>query len=302
MHVSVSALLLLLLFAGIASADLDTLRNDAGAAAAAGNIDVAITKYREIIDQSPDDGAAHYTLGTLLMDNGGDLDDAIRHFDRAADAGFQPLGVAYRLSRIYARSGREAEAIEQLEIAAKGGFNLPGLIEGHADYATIEHDPRFESALEMIRAARFPCMSDERRHAFDFWIGKWDVTQNGQFAGTNDIQAILGDCVLLEQWESATGGKGKSFNYYDPGLDHWRQVWISDSGSVVEYTGEARDGGIFFTAETVDPADGSVTHHKFEFTRYDNGDVRQFWQTSTDGGENWSTIWDGRYARRVEKD
>jgi len=71
---------------------------------------------------------------------------------------------------------------------------------------------------------------------------------------------------------------------------------VSDTGSVVEYTGKARDGGIFYTAETVNPADGVVTHHKFEFTKYENGDVRQFWQTSTDGGETYSTIWDGRYA------
>ena len=56
------------------------------------------------------------------------------------------------------------------------------------------------------------------------------------------------------------------------------------------------EGGIFYTAETVNPADGSVTLHKFEFTQYENGDVRQFWQTSTDGGETYSTIWDGRYA------
>jgi len=102
--------------------------------------------------------------------------------------------------------------------------------------------------------------------------------------------------VIFEEWESASGSNGKSFNYYDPGYDHWRQIWIGDSGSIIEFTGKARDGGIFYTAETVDPADRSVTLHKFEFTRHENSDVRQFWQTSTDGGETYSTIWDGRYA------
>jgi len=147
-------------------------------------------------------------------------------------------------------------------------------------------------------AARFPCASDERHHAFDFWIGEWDVTANGQFAGTNSIQPILGHCALFEQWESATSGLGKSFNYYDPAYDHWRQIWISDSGSIIEFTGKARDGGIFYTAETIDPADRSKTLHKFEFTEIDGGIVRQYWETSTDDGETWQPIWDGRYKRK----
>lgn len=258
--------------------------------------DDTITNYLETLAKTPDDGATHYALASYLMDNDGDLDEAVLHFERARDLEFQPQGVIYRLSRINARKGLYPEALEQIETLAEGGFGFPGLIENQADYAEIVGDPRFVAAVETMRAARFPCMPDERHHAFDFWIGDWAVTQNGQFAGTNNISAILGHCVIFEEWESASGSKGKSFNYYDPGYDHWRQIWVSDTGSVVEYTGKARDGGIFYTAETVNPADGVVTHHKFEFTQYENGDVRQFWQTSTDGGETYSTIWDGRYA------
>lgn len=258
--------------------------------------DDTITNYLETLAKTPDDGATHYALASYLMDNDGDLDEAVLHFERARDLEFQPQGVIYRLSRINARKGLYPEALEQIETLAEGGFGFPGLIENQADYAEIVGDPRFVAAVETMRAARFPCMPDERHHAFDFWIGDWAVTQNGQFAGTNNISAILGHCVIFEEWESASGSKGKSFNYYDPGYDHWRQIWVSDTGSVVEYTGKARDGGIFYTAETVNPADGVVTHHKFEFTQYENGDVRQFWQTSTDGGKTYSTIWDGRYA------
>ena len=253
-----------------------------------------IANYREILEKTPGDGATHYALASYLMDNGGDLDEAVLHFERARDLEFQPQGVIYRLSRINARKNLNSEALEQIETLAEGGFGYPGLFENQADYAAIADDPRFVAAVETMRAARFPCMPDERHHAFDFWIGDWTVTANDQFAGTNNISAMLGHCVIFEQWESATGGLGKSFNYYDPGYDHWRQIWISDSGSIIEFTGEARDGGIFYTAETVNPADGVVTHHKFEFTQYENGDVRQFWQTSTDAGESWSTIWDAR--------
>ena len=155
-----------------------------------------------------------------------------------------------------------------------------------------------EAVAHLERAARFPCEAGENHHAFDFWIGEWDVSQGGQAAGTNSIQAILGHCVIFEQWESASGSNGKSFNYYDPGHDHWRQIWVGDGGTFIEFTGQARDGGIFYTAETINPADAAVTHHKFEFTQNEDGSVRQFWATSTDDKETWNTIWDGHYSRR----
>ena len=292
--------LLLFPFVTTAWADVAALRAEANTAAAEGQIDTAIAKFREILAEMPDDGAAHYRLGSLLMDNNGNTDDAIAHFKRAAELGFQPVGVGYRLSRIYARTGHTGEALSQLEAIAAAGFGIPNLIDGQADYDSLKDQPRYLAALETIRAARYPCAADSRHRAFDFWIGKWNVSQAGQFAGTNNIQPILGHCTLFEQWESASGSEGKSFNYYDPGHDHWRQIWISDTGTFIEFTGEARDGGIFYTAETVNPADGSVTHHKFEFTQVGDGDVRQFWQTSTDGGETWATIWDGLYQRQTE--
>ena len=292
------SILILTVLTTTAWADLDSLRTEANIAAAAGEADVAIGKLRQVLELSPDDGATHYQIATLLMDNDGDVFDAVQHFERARDLEFQPLGVAYRLSRLYARSGRSDDALEQLEIMADGGFGLLNLIEGQTDYDSISSSPRFDAALTSIRAASFPCAADERHRAFDFWIGEWTVTQNGQFAGTSSVQPILGHCTIFEQWESANGTFGKSFNYYDPAHDHWRQIWIDDSGSFIEFTGEARDGGIFYTAETITPADGSVTHHKFEFTSIGDDGVRQYWETSTDGGASWQSIWDGRYERK----
>lgn len=294
-------LLALLATSAAVAADVETLRAEGNAAATAGDAGKAIELFTELVAEAPDDGAGHYQLGSLLMDNGGDLGTAATHFERAAELGFQPVGAAYRLSRIYAREGRSSDALAQLEFMAANGFGIPSLVEGEQDYAGIADDARFVAALEKINAARFPCQADDRHHAFDFWIGKWDVSSGGQAAGTNNIQPILGHCAIFEQWESVTGGLGKSFNYYDPGYDHWRQIWISDSGTIIEFTGKARDGGIFYTAETVNPADGAVTHHKFEFTQNGDGSVRQFWATSTDDKATWNTIWDGHYQLQAEQ-
>ncbi|MDH4125709.1 MAG: hypothetical protein OEW64_14435 [Gammaproteobacteria bacterium] len=245
-------------------------------------------------------GAYHYELGSQLLDSGEDLEAAAQHFERAAELGYQPLGTAYRLARIYARQGETDKALQQLEILAAGGFGQINLLAAEADFDGLRADARFIAATAAIRASRFPCEADERHHAFDFWIGEWNVTLNGRLAGTNSVQPMLGHCTIFEQWESVSGGLGKSFNFYDPGADHWRQIWISDNGTFIEFTGVARDGGIFFTAQTTNPADGSVTDHKFEFTQLAGGIVRQSWETSTDDGATWTSVWDGRYQRKPE--
>ncbi len=175
-------MLMLTVLTPTAWADIDSLRSEAQIAVAAGEVDIATSKLRQILELAPDDGASHYQIAVLLMDNNGDIFDTIQHFERARDLEFQPLGVAYRLSRLFARTDRDNDALDQLEIMAAGGFGSLKLVEDQADYDSIRNEPRFGVALEAIRAARFPCAIDERHSAFDFWIGEWTVTQNGQFA------------------------------------------------------------------------------------------------------------------------
>ena len=241
-----------------ASADIEETRSLAIAAQQANELDEAIRLYRKLLGEAPGD-----------------------------------LRASYQLARVYTRAGEQDLALERIEFLADNGFSLARLLETQADFEPIREEARFQAALIKVGESRFPCQKNDLKRDFDFWIGEWNVTQGGQFAGKNNITSILGGCALYEQWDSAAGIQGKSFNYYDPAHDHWRQIWIDDTGGIIEFTGEARDGGIFYTAETI--AGDVVTHHKFEFTQNGDGTVRQFWQTSTDR-ETWTTIWDGHYA------
>ena len=135
------SMLVLAVLSTTAWADLDSLRSEAQIAAAAGEVDIATSKLRQILDIAPDDGASHYQLAVLLMDNDGDTFDSVQHFERARDLEFQPLGVAYRLSRLYARAGRDIDALEQLEILAEGGFGSLNLVEDQADYDNLHSNP-----------------------------------------------------------------------------------------------------------------------------------------------------------------
>lgn len=143
-----------------------------------------------------------------------------------------------------------------------------------------------------------PCRSRPEYRQFDFWVGEWDVQNpQGQPAGTNSVQLILGDCVLLENWTGARGGQGKSFNVYNAATGKWQQTWVDNSGNVLELAGEYRDGQMRFTGETPGRG-GAKTLERLTFTRISADRVRQFWEQSADGGKTWTVAFDGTYIRK----
>lgn len=137
-----------------------------------------------------------------------------------------------------------------------------------------------------------PCDS-EGFHQFDFWLGDWEVTNTaGTLQGNNKVSSQEGGCLILEEWTSASGGTGQSYNFYDPVTELWRQVWVS-KGIIIDYTGGLTDRGSMkltgeityhasattapFTGEWTPNADGSVTQH---FEQYDSDkDTWNVWFT-----------------------
>lgn len=149
-----------------------------------------------------------------------------------------------------------------------------------------------------------PCLNATQNHQFDFWVGQWDVTPwqapaptPQQKLGTSDVHPILQHCVISENWTGAGGSEGKSYNYWDPSLKHWRQVWIADGGGVLDYTGDYRDGAMRFLGWTLD-AKGNRVEQRLTFFNVAPDTVRQLFETSRDGGRTWTAGFDGRYVRR----
>lgn len=144
-----------------------------------------------------------------------------------------------------------------------------------------------------------PCRDSPQARQLDFWIGTWDVyhPESGQKMGENVIEPMLEGCALLESWTGAGGSSGKSLNFYDPQRKTWRQVWVSDMATVLDYRhGEYRDGAMRFEGITIGE-DGDTTLQKLLFFDVSPDTVRQVMESSTDG-EGWSTDWVGIYVRR----
>ncbi len=143
-----------------------------------------------------------------------------------------------------------------------------------------------------------PCATEKHRQ-FDFWVGTWDVTQNGQPAGHNVIELRHNDCVLAENWTSANGGfTGSSLNTYDAATDRWHQTWVDTSGTLLELNGGFQDGSMVLEGTRPAQGGGEVIN-RITWTPNEDGSVRQHWQFKAPGAD-WATAFDGLYVKSAD--
>jgi len=136
----------------------------------------------------------------------------------------------------------------------------------------------------------------------DFWVGDWDVYSGDDKVGENRIEKILSGCAVLEHWQGAGGGEGKSL-FFVTGEGTWKQVWVTQwatrPGGVKEKFWQALDdpAQVRFQGRIVLP-DGNSYLDRTTLTKMPNGAVRQVIETSRDEGETWTVGFDAIYRRR----
>ena len=140
-----------------------------------------------------------------------------------------------------------------------------------------------------------PCSATEYRQ-FDFWLGEWEVTNNGQVSGKNKITVILNGCVLLEEWQGQSGYTGKSFNRYDATTGKWQQHWVDSQGAELRLEGGIVDGKMVLSGEALQNDEKII--NRITWTPNEDGSVRQHWESSKDDGESWTTLFDGLYEKK----
>ena len=149
-------------------------------------------------------------------------------------------------------------------------------------------------------AAPPPCATATHRQ-FDFWIGDWTVSRsdNGQHAGDNRIESVLGGCALHESWTGAKGYRGFSYNAYDAARGVWHQTWVDGSGGLLLLEGGLKDGKMVLEGQQKQ-SDGKTVLNRITWTPLEGGKVRQRWDSTADGGKTWQVQFDGIYAKRGE--
>lgn len=143
-----------------------------------------------------------------------------------------------------------------------------------------------------------PCQEDVYRD-FDFWLGEWEVTQvggagDGKVAGTNSITSQEAGCLIVENWTNTGGGTGQSYNFYDPGLEQWRQVWVS-AGAVIDYSGGLNEKGEMVLEGEIRNHGGPKAPFRGIWTPNEDGSVLQNFEQYDEASGEWQTWFKGLY-------
>jgi hypothetical protein len=143
-------------------------------------------------------------------------------------------------------------------------------------------------------------VADAMAHAFDFWLGEWEVHDAaGNHVGRNSITDLYGTGALAEHWRGDAGVVGHSLSAWDVERGCWHQTWMDSTGTTLLLDGGLREGAMVMegTVPTEGDAEG-VDLHRITWTPSGDGaEVRQLWESSADGGATWTIAFDGRYRR-----
>ena len=252
----------------------------------------------------PSPAVTAFGEGVRLHD-GGHPADAIPLFKQAIALGYQPINQAhFRLARAYAMSGQIEPALAELDALATVGFANTAVL-AMTDLDGLRALPRFQTFEKKVNANAHPCAADANFHAFDFWIGEWDVQPTGSTrapigsGSTSIVERQLDGCVIQENWLPKGGvGAGKSFNVYNSVTKQWQQYYVDTLGTITLYTGTFHeDGNLYFEADQF----GTSSRIRMTFFNQGSSQVRQLGHISTDGGKTWAVSFDLTYVRKPPK-
>ena len=136
---------------------------------------------------------------------------------------------------------------------------------------------------------------------FDFWVGEWDLAwvQGGkEGTGRTRISKVLDGCAILEEFDGTPGSPlvGRSYSVFDANAKAWKQTWVDNQGSYLDFHGGMADGRMVLARE-VKRAD-KVIQQRMVFQDVQADRLKWLWQGSSDGGKTWTTAWEIDYKRR----
>ncbi len=258
---------------------------------------------REMIAANAENPQAHYFLAVALMHRD-HADDALGELDQAAKLGYPAFAVDYRRACAFATLDRLDEAFAALDRAIAAGFRQAALLQSEPLLAPVRADERYAQVETALDKAQHPCRHDPHYRQLDFWLGTWDVRPKGAPDSTppseNVVTLEYDGCVVMEHWAGRGGLTGSSFNIYDASRGEWFQTWVDSSGGLHEYHGNPdADGNMVYEGTTPGgPGQPARIPTHLTFYRLGPDKVRQYSESSTDGGKTWSVNYDLIYLRR----
>jgi len=151
--------------------------------------------------------------------------------------------------------------------------------------------------------ANQPCPCCTPNHAkFDFWEGDWVVTDTvGNQVGTNKLIKMQNNCVMQENWVGASGGTGTSYNFYNRADSTWNQLWVSNTGGVLELKGDGGDGKMVLRSKLIKAQQQNIFYYnQITWTKNEDGTVTQLWELYDKNDKLLRTSFKGIYRKKEE--
>lgn len=238
-------------------------------------------------------GASHHSLKEYAK--------ALEAYRKAEKINGRQPGLRVNLAKVLSAMGDAKSSIVVLDSAVRQGFGNYKVLDKDPEFANLRNDAGFAAIRSKVYLVSHPCESLPTARALDFWLGEWNVYQTSNPSvqtGVNTITKESGGCVILESWESQGSHNGVSINYYDPVDQEWKQKWAGSGQDIQEfYDGHYADSVMRFKYDIVNQ-NGSKSPGMLEFTNMKSGKVRQHFQSSTDEGKTWQTVYDFTYVRK----
>ena len=254
----------------------------------------AAQAYASLTHSQPANGKFWYRLGQSLLSLR-KYDLAAKALKKSAEIGNRPESM-FALSQAETMLGDKEKAFFWLEKALSLHLPQANRIDHEPNLAALRDDPRFALVLAAADKLVHPCMYQPEFKQFDFWVGEWTVSEQGQQVATSSVQRIVGECVVYENYFESDGFVGKSFNFYDGTLRKWRQTWVDGTGRASEFVGEYKDGAMRFEGES-HLSDGTKIWRRMTLFNLSPTQVRQLSFASADGGKTWNVNYDYVYTR-----
>jgi len=227
-----------------------------------------------------------------------DYDGAIKAFEEAEKQGYLPRSTQFRMAAAAAAKGDAAEALRHMERAVEAGFGAVFLLESDDAFQAIRKTPEFK---DIERRAAHPCQNHASFKRLDFWVGDWDVVSNDEKrepSGTNKVEKTLDGCAIIENWRDVTGHEGKSFFAFNIITGKWKQLWVQDDTGYKEkeMSGDLPGGAVRFVGRIAAPG-GRQYYDRTTLTPNADGSVRQLIEQSSDN-KSWQPTFDALYIRK----
>jgi len=143
------------------------------------------------------------------------------------------------------------------------------------------------------------CCSEEYKQ-FDFWIGEWIVKDTlGTVLGENTITKLEKDCMITEYWRGNKGRTGRSTNYYNTSDSTWNQLWVDNSGGVLELKGSFQNGKMILQSTAQKNKKGELYYDQITWSlSTDKSFVTQDWKRLNKQKQEIASIFLGIYRKK----